>query len=70
MTDEPLDELESLGVVIGWARTMRHTAVWFPDDGVVLLNASCPRQRVLDGVRRLMPMVRRDAPMCDVDGRA
>lgn len=62
MTDhvaaDPLRALENLGVVLGWARTMPDAAVWFPEDCILLLNASEPREALMTAVRRMLPTIR------------
>lgn len=37
------DRLSSEGIVIAWAKEMAKRVLWMPAQGVVVLNASCPR---------------------------
>lgn len=58
---DALAEVSRLGVVLGWARTMPDAAVWFPEDRILLLNASEPRARLCSAVERMLPTLRREA---------
>lgn len=55
MITDPIEILLDLGITVAWAREMRWRALWLPDEKVVVLNASIPRQELAAEVRRLLP---------------
>lgn len=55
--DDPLLELEALGVTIAWAADMAWSVVWFPAERIAVLNARVPRQYLREALGEYLPEV-------------
>lgn len=54
MSLDPLAMLSEIDVTVAWTRNMPWPVLWLPEEGVAVLNASIPRQRLADEVTSLM----------------
>lgn len=58
---DPITFAVQLGAVLCYAQTMRRAALWLPDHGLLILNASRSRSELVEAVSSLLPSIRSSA---------